>query len=142
MTRKIATLSLAGVFVFAALASAEPDSNVPPITRIEKVTPEPSVFKTSGRKKPLVLHSEKDAAEHFSEGELAKLAKQVDFGQQFVLLFAWRGSGQDRLRYAVAESYPEQVFLTYKAGRTRDLRPHVYVYALRSNVKWSVKQGR
>ena len=42
----------------------------------------------------------------------------------------------------IAESYPEQVFFTYKPGRTRDLRPHVYVFALRSNVKWSVKRGR
>jgi hypothetical protein len=72
---------------------------------------------------------------------VAKLARQVDFEQQFVLLFAWRGSGQDRFRYTVAESYPEQVFFTYRAGRTRDLRPHVYVYALRSNVKWNVKRS-
>ena len=121
---------------------AEPDAKVPPIARLDKVTPKPSVFKTSSRRKPIVLRSEKEAAEHFSEDGLAKLTKQVDFEQQFVLLFAWRGSGQDRLRHDVAESYPEQVFFTYKAGRTRDLRPHVYVYALRSNVKWSMKQGR
>ena len=37
--------------------------------------------------------------------------------------------------------FPEQVFFTYTPGRTRDLRPHVHVYALRSNVRWSVKGG-
>ena len=139
MTRTIATLSLSVVIAFTTLASAEPATKIPPITRIKKVTPKPSVFKTSSRKKPLVLRSEKEAAEHFSDDELGKLMKQVDFNEQRVLLFAWRGSGQDRLRYDVAESYPEQVFLTYKPGRTRDLRPHVHVYALRSNVKWKVK---
>jgi hypothetical protein len=142
MTGKIATWSLAIVFALAALVFAEPDPKVPPITRIERVAPKPSVFQASSRTKPIVLRSEKEAAEHFTKDGLAKLTKQVDFQQQFVLLFAWRGSGQDRLQYAVAESYPEQVFFKYKPGRTRDLRPHVYLYALRSNVKWSVKRGR
>lgn len=86
-----------------------------------------------------MLPSEKEAAEHFGEQELAKLVKQVDIAQQFVLVFAWRGSGQDWLEHAVAESFPEQIFFTYKPGRTRDPRPHVRVYVLRSNVKWSVK---
>ena len=74
--------------------------------------------------------------EYFSEDALAALTKQVDFEQRVVLVFAWRGSGQDRLSYSVAESFPEQVFFEYKPGRTKDLRPHVYVFALRANVKW------
>ena len=69
---------------------------------------------------------------------LAALKKQVDFDEQFVLLFAWRGSGQDKLTYVVAESFPEQITFRIEPGRTRDLRPHVHIYALRSNVKWSV----
>jgi len=114
-------------------------TQAPPIKECEKVVPKSSVFEASSWRKPLVLHSEKEAAEQFGEKELAKLVKQVDFSQQFILVFAWRGSGQDRLEHAVAESFPEQVFFTYKPGRTRDLRPHVHVYVLRSNVKWSVK---
>ncbi len=62
--------------------------------------------------------------------------EQVDFEKQIVLVFAWRGSGQDKLDYVVAESFPEQITFTYRPGRTRDLRPHVYAYALRSNVAW------
>jgi hypothetical protein len=121
-----------------AEAGAAPQ--LPPIKELGNVAPKAAAFDASSWKKPLVLRSAKDAAEYFPEQELPKLTKAVDFGQQFVLLFAWRGSGQDRLEHAVAESYPEQVFFTYKAGRTRDLRQHVRVYALRSNVKWSVKQ--
>ena len=96
-------------------------------------------FKAASRKKPLIIRSEQDAAKHFSKEALAKLKKQVDFKRQFVLVFAWRGSGQDRLRYNVAKSFPERVFFRYKPGRTRDLRPHIYVFALRSNVKWTVR---
>ncbi len=111
---------------------------LPPIQECEKVAPKPGVFQALGSRKPLVLHSEKEAAEHSGEQELAKLVKQVDFAQQFVLVFAWRGSGQDRLKHAVAESFPEQVFFRYKPGRTRDKRPHVHVYVLRLNVTWNV----
>ena len=142
MSRTVAVLSLSLAFVLAALASARAEAKVPPIKKLEKVAPKPSAFKASSWRKPIVLRSAKEAAAHFSEEALPELTKQVDFGEQFVLLFAWRGSGQDRLRYAVAESYPEQVFFTYKAGRTRDLRPHVHLYALRSNVTWRVKAAR
>ena len=67
---------------------------------------------------------------------------QVDFEKQLVLLFAWRGSGQDQLEYTVAESYPEQVTFRYVPGRTRDLRPHVSIYALRKNVTWKTERNR
>lgn len=100
-----------------------------------------AVFQASSESKPLVLHSEEQAGEYFSDDELSKLAKAVDFSQQFVLVFAWRGSGQDKLNYAVMESFPEQISFSYQPGRTRDLRLHVSVYAVRANVKWSIKGG-
>ncbi len=137
----IRTMWLVLPLLFASIAFGAPDAKLPPITVLKGVTPKPGVFKAAGRGKPITLRSAEDAAKHFSEEELAKLEKQVDFEQQIVLVFAWRGSGQDRLEYAVAESYPEQIFFTLKPGRTRDLRPHIKVYALRSNVKWSVKSG-
>jgi len=115
---------------------------VGPIQAVKGVTPRRSVFKAAGRGKPLVIRSAADAAEHFDDAAAAALKKRVDFKQQIVLVFAWLGSGQDRLTFAVAESYPEQVFFTLKPGRTRDLRPHVHVYALRSNVTWRAPGGR
>ena len=114
---------------------------VGPIQAVKGVRPNPSVFKAAGRSTPLVIRSETEAAKHFADAAVAALKKQVDFKQQIVLVFAWRGSGQDRLAYTIAESYPEQVFFTFKPGRTRDLRSHVHVYALRSNVSWSGPKG-
>ena len=110
-----------------------------PIEKVDGTIPKKGVLRSANAKKPLEIRSAKEAAKHFDEDNLAKLKKKVDFAKQFVLVFTWRGSGQDRLKYAVAESYPEQIFFTYKRGRTRDLRQHIYVFALRSNVKWSVK---
>ena len=128
--------------LLAATVCGAADPAVPPIRAIEGVAPQASVFKSAAWDKPIVIRSEADAAPHFGDEALAALRKQVDFAQQIVLVFAWRGSGQDRLDYAVMESYPEQVAFRLKPGRTRDLRPHVHVYALRANVAWSVAGGR
>jgi hypothetical protein len=56
-----------------------------------------------------------------------------------VLVFAWRGSGQDKLEVDVMESYPEQLRFVYTPGRTRDLRPHVAVFVVRSDVSYDGK---
>ncbi|MFZ5832108.1 MAG: hypothetical protein ACOY3P_18645 [Planctomycetota bacterium] len=114
-------------------------AQAPPIKQLEGMEPKPAVFEGSSWKKPIKISSAEEAAKHFSEKQLGELQKQVDFAEQVVLLFAWRGSGQDRLDYSVAESYPEQIFFRYSPGRTRDYRQHVYVYALRKNVSWSVR---
>jgi hypothetical protein len=39
----------------------------------------------------------------------------------------------------VKESFPEQIVFSYKRGRTKDLRSHLKVYVLRSDVKWAVE---
>jgi hypothetical protein len=130
-------LLLVALLPFVALAAAAP--TIPPIQKLAGLTPGENAFQASGSAKPIVLKSEKEAAEYFPAQELAKLTKQVDFNSQIVLLFAWQGSGQDKQDYTVAESYPEQIRFTYTPGMTRDLRPHIYIYALRANVTWSAK---
>ena len=123
-------------------AGAAPNPRIPPIKTVKGAQPNKAAFKASKATKPLVLKSAKDAAKYFDKAGLAKLKKQVDFKQQIVLVFAWQGSGGDQLRYAVAESFPEQIHYSYKRGLTDDLKTHVHVYALRSNVKWRVRPVR
>jgi hypothetical protein len=110
-----------------------------PIKELTGVTPNEAAFKASGSSKPIAIKTEKDAADYFAADELAKLTKQVDFKTQIILVFAWQGSGQDKINFAVAESYPEQISFTYTPGRTKDLRQHTKIYILRSNVTWSAK---
>ena len=114
-------------------------ADAPAVREIGGVAPRPGVFEAASRTAPLVLRSAADAARHFDAAHAAALARQVDFAKQFVLVFAWRGSGQDRLDAAVAESYPEQIFFTHRPGRTRDMREHVRIFALRRNVAWRVR---
>ena len=133
-------LALVALTVSANAYAAEPDANTPPIKEIKNISPNPDVFTAAKRGEALVLKTSDEAAKYFSEEALATLKENVDFDQQIVLLFAWRGSGQDKLIYDVAESFPEQIAFAIKPGRTRDLRPHVHIFALRSNVKWSVRK--
>jgi membrane-bound inhibitor of C-type lysozyme len=103
------------------------------------VSPEQRIVKDAVWNRPIAIASRQDAAACFSAEAMNELGSQVDFEKQFLLVFAWQGSGGDRLSYTVAESFPEQIFFSMKRGLTRDLRPHVHVYALRSNVRWSIQ---
>jgi hypothetical protein len=127
------------VCLLTLLTLAVGTAPVPPIKELQGLTPNESAFQASAATKPIVLKSEKEAADYFPAPELAALSKQVDFTSQIVLLFAWQGSGQDKLDFTVAESFPEQIRFTYSPGRTRDLRQHVHIYVVRANVTWSAK---
>ena len=128
------TVIAAACMITGMLSAQEPIVSI-------KVKPQSSIFKNSNFNKPIVVKSKEEAAKHFGKEAVAALVKAVDFKKQIVLVFAWRGSGGDRLNYTVAESFPEQISFSRQFGRTRDLRSHAKVFALRSNVKWSV-QGR
>ena len=126
-------LGLAASCLWAADAASAP------IKEVTGVSPQESAYDAATATKPVELKSEADAGKYFGKDELAKLTKEVDFTKQVVLVFAWKGSGGDKLDYTVAESAPEQIRFTYSPGRTRDLRPHVHIYVVRSDVKWSAK---
>ena len=110
-----------------------------PITELKDLSAEEAVFKGASKTKPVVVKSLKNGAKYFGKEALAKISKAVDFEKQSVLVFAWKGSGQDRLQYVVKESFPEQIMFSYKRGRTKDLKSHLKVYVLRSDVKWAVE---
>ena len=141
MLKQLTTSGLIVLVTFATAVTANEDQTPPPIKQLTGLRPAASVFKATTRGKPLVIKSEKDAAQHFTGDGLAKLKKQVDFTQQYVLVFAWRGSGQDRLGFdrRLSDRGVDEIVFHLKPGRTRDLRSHTSVYVLRSNVKWLVK---
>ena len=56
-----------------------------------------------------MIRTGEEAARHFADDHLAQVIKQVNFEKQFALLFAWRGSGQDRLVFQLTESEPAEV---------------------------------
>ena len=109
--------------------------NHDPITELKHLSAEEAVFKVASRTKPVVVKSLKNGAKYFGKEALAKISKAVDFEKERVLVFAWKGSGQDRFQYVVKEFFPEQIMFSCKRGRTKDLKSHLKVYVLRSDVK-------
>lgn len=145
----LATVLLsAGLPVYAIPPVQDPVAEKKPqssIKVLDDLSAKESAFKPAQDLKPVVLKSEKEAAELFSDEAVAQLVKQVDFSKQVALVFAWRGSGQDRLEYAVARvpandpiGRPEHAVFSFEPGRTRDLRPHTRVFVLRSDSRWSM----
>jgi hypothetical protein len=127
------------LFLLASIRAEEPPAESKPVAVLAGIQASPAVFDDSTRQKPLVFKSAEQAGKYFEKEELEKLIKQVEFKDQIVLVFAWKGSGQDKFTYEVGESHPEHIFFKYQAGRTRDLRPHVKIFVLRNNVKWTAK---
>ncbi len=134
MLRLLSLLVASFTIATVALAADEP------ITAIERDAADKFDFKGGSATKPKLISDEKELAKAITDEDTAKrLGKLVDFKKQMLLVFIWQGSGQDKLDYTVAESFPEQIQFAYKRGFTKDLREHVHIYVLRNNVKWSVK---
>jgi hypothetical protein len=94
---------------------------------------EPSVYATADELEKAI--ADKDA--------VAAIKKAVHFDKEQVVHFAWSGSGQDKLTLSTEEGKkgPEVTF-AYSPGRTRDLRPHVKVFALAKGATFKVSTQR
>ena len=85
---------------------------------------------------PKKITSKEELAKAVSDADaVAAIAKEVDFKKEVVLLFAWSGSGGDKL--TMTDKKGAAVF-TLKRGLTRDLRMHTKVFALPKKIKYSM----
>ena len=123
-------------------AANEPDSipadmSSKPIINLGSMTTSAGAALPAQWDQPAVIKSAEEAANFFDEDELASVTDNIDFANHHLLIFAWQGSGRDRLEHVVMESYPEQIGFSRTMGRTRDLRQHIIGVAVRKNVSWS-----
>jgi hypothetical protein len=138
MTRLFA--ALAAATVLAAAAPAEDKKVKEPIVEIPTEKADKIETKDGKATAPTAVTSEKELEKAIPDEDTRKrVAKLVDFKEQVLLVFAWEGSGGDKLEYVILESFPEQIRFSLKPGATDDLRKHVKLFALRNNVKWSAK---
>ena len=96
------------------------------------------------REKPQEIKSSDDLEKAFPNEVVRKqVAAAVDFKTQTLLLFKWSGSGQDQLTFKVEKANSgKSVVFQYKAGLTRDLRGHAYLYAIKTGVTYKTEKGR
>src|SRR5260370_20175182 len=71
------------------------------------------------------------------EAAQTAIKKEVDFATQQLLLFAWGGSGQDKLSFVTTEGKNEAVFVL-KRGLTNDFRPHVHLFVLPKDATFKI----
>ena len=133
-------LAVAALFAVATLTPADEKKASPAITDIANVKGDKIETEKGKATEPTTVSSEKELEKAIpDEATRKRVAKLVDFKEQKLLVFAWQGSGQDKLTYVVAESYPEQLMFTYTVGKTFDLHSHVKLYVVRNNIRVSVK---
>jgi hypothetical protein len=71
----------------------------------------------------------------------ARIKEQVDLSRQQLLYFRWAGSGQDKLEAREQkEGQTVLILFEYSPGRTRDLRQHMELVAVRKGLKWKVER--
>lgn len=113
-----------------------PASAPPALIPMTAIAVQAQAYQAASVNRPLLIRSVQEASAYFSDPDLARLSREVDFSRQQVLLFAWRGSGQDKLE-AVLEA--SAATFIYSPGRTRDLREHHAVFVLRSDLSWNLR---
>lgn len=93
------------------------------------------------RTKPTVIESQETLAEAFGDEEAKRISEQVALDQQVLVFFQWAGSGQDKLASAAEKQDGKtEVVFRFRPGRTRDLRPHAHLFAIRKGVAWNVAE--
>jgi len=121
-------------------SSKKKDVDLPVIKEITAIKP-PRTSRLPGfrRTKPTVIENQDALTETFGDTAAKTIIEQVDLDQQVLVFFQWAGSGQDKLSYAVENQGDEvKVVFKFRAGLTRDLRPHSHLYAIRIGVDWEI----
>jgi len=126
------------------LSSNKKGVDVPVVKEITGINaPSNNRLRGFRRAKPSVIENQDALTETFGDAGAKKISGQVDIGQQVLVFFQWAGSGQDELTCAVENRGDEvRVIFKFRAGLTRDLRPHAHLYAVRKGVPWEIAEQR
>ena len=91
-------------------------------------------------KSPIVLKSMEDAYGHLTRASMEKIADMVNFEKQQVVIFAWQGSGQDRLTGYFNAGKIALAHVIYNPGYTKDVKTHIFIQALPKGIEMKVEK--
>lgn len=93
---------------------------------------------------PGVIASADELAKHEVVGAaVGELKKQVDFTKEKLLVFAWAGSGQDRVSVGITTAGDKKVLsIAFLPGKTFDLREHIRLYVVPNEVVVGAADGK
>jgi hypothetical protein len=122
--------AMLAVFAFgSALIAEDKPAPLTPLDLKDVATVQP---KEGDVTKPTEIKSTEELAKSplFGAGAADKLMKHVDFAKQKLVVFAWSGSGQDKLTGEFTTGKEPLARFGYTPGKTRDLRQHFVVFAV------------
>lgn len=139
--RVFTLLIICGV-VGAGFGAPDPKKGdkAPKVREIDVAVPGPAKGKAT---EPTVITNADELSKAIGdEDAIAAIQKAVDFKSEQIVYFAWAGSGQDKIAFAVEDGKkgPEVQF-TYTRGMTRDLRQHKKLFALSKDATFKVVSG-
>lgn len=138
MVRTAVLAFLLGILSLSHLEATELFQAVEPKAAVEVNLPAKMMVTFGSATQPTVVKSEADLEKVLSDKQTREeLAKTVDFSRNELLIFAWRGSGMDRVTLVDNAKGPDVEF-RYTRGRTRDLRQHIKGFAVAKGTKWKV----
>lgn len=143
MRPPVAPAVIAAVLMTVSLAVAD-DTDKPtvrpiPTARLKLAFPD----KPGRATEPVAITSAEELARNPVLKDAAdELQKLVNFEKEKLLLFAWQGSGQDKVTLSIgSEGGRSFVYGEYIRGFTRDLRQHLRLFAVPKDLK-VVMEGR
>jgi hypothetical protein len=129
--RTLLLIAAGCLLVTAALTADEKKDAVRELTLKGVKVPDKSTVD-----KPTVIASADDLTKAMlGEDATATIKKEVNFDKEQVLVFAWGGSGGDKL---AASADKGEVTFEFKRGLTRDFRQHVHAFVIPKDAKWKV----
>jgi hypothetical protein len=136
--RSLCALAVFGVAAFVASAADEkkPDAEKRAAPAVREVELKDAKVAAKARwDEPTVITTDDELKK--AVGEDAAKAIVVDFKKEYLALFQWAGSGQDKLTHAAeTKDGKTTVTTTLAPGRTRDLRQHAHLFALPVGAEW------
>ena len=125
--------AMLALFVAGSLAVADDkEKDKPAIKEIDTKDMKLTFPKMGRGVEPTTVASAEDLAKNPVVKEAAdEIKKKIDFAKEKLVVFAWAGSGQDKLtpELRTVDTKMTAVF-AYTRGLTRDLRQHIHLYVV------------
>lgn len=132
------TLFLAVPLVLADDKSEPKDPNAP---KAREITVKGLPTQRGAFGKPEKMTTEAEMKKVVLDASAQKeISKKVNFKKEYLVLFRWSGSGQDRVSYTTDKN--GDVTFAFKRGFTRDLRMHSKLFAIPKSAKYKLPGGK
>jgi hypothetical protein len=139
--RAAMSLLAAGLVLASGASADDPSKKAVPAVREIDLKGYSSDRPGGDVQKPVIITTAEELARAFPNREWQqRVGKQADFAREKLLLFAWSGSGTDRLTATAGKGKDGPVIVFhYTAGLTDDVKAHFRLFAVPMAATWRLE---